>query len=142
MLLPIAPFSAPPADAPTTRHAAPSRVLGGVTLTSAAVVTLLSATTAAGWLMATALAVGAVAVLPADRPRRQAAWEHGSVPTAPDVVLSEDELTERLRALHDARVEEVNMALAEGREDLVRESSDRYTDEALALLTSAQHPAA
>ena len=142
MLLPTAPFSARPADAPGTAQAAPSRVLGGVALTSTAVMTLVDAPTAGGWLMATALAAGAVAVLPADRPRGESAEEPGSVPAAPDVVLSDDELTERLRALHDACVEEVNTALAEGREDLVRESSDRYTDEALLLLTSARHPGA
>ena len=140
MLLPSAPFSAPWADALATPHAAPSRVLGGVALTSAAVITLLDAPTAGGWLFAAALAAGAVAVLPADRPRGQVAEEPGSM--APDIVLSDDELTQRLRALHDARVEEVNIALAEGREDLVRESSDRYTDAALLLLTSARHPGA
>jgi hypothetical protein len=140
MLLPRAPLSAPAADAPATPQAAASRVLGGVALTSAAVITLLDAPTAGGWLLATALAAGAVAVLPTDRPRGQSAEEPGSV--APDVVLSDDELTERLRALHDERVEEVNMALAEGREDLVRESSDRYTDAALLLLTTARHPGA
>ena len=142
MLLPTARLSAPLADAPATRQVAPSRVLGGVALTSAAVITLVDAPTTAGWLMATALAAGAVALLPDDHPRQHAAAEPGSIPAAPDVVLSEDELTGRLRALHDARVEEVNMALAEGREDLVRESSDRYTDAALVLLTSALHPAA
>ena len=142
MLLPTAPCSAASAYAPATRQAAPSRVLGGVVLTSAAVISLLDAPTGGAWLMATAFGAGAVAVLPADRPRRQAAGERGSVPGAPQAVLSEDELTERLRALHAAHVEEVNTALAEGREDLVRESSDRYTDAALVLLTSAQHPAA
>ena len=141
MLLPTARLSAPPADAPATRQATPARVLGGVALTSAAVVTLVDAPTAGGWLVATALAAGAVAVLPGDRPSPQADGEPGPV-AAPDVGLSGDELTERLRALHDARVEEVNMALAEGRADLVRESSDRYTDAALLLLTSAQPPAA
>lgn len=140
MLLPTAPFSAPRADATATPQAGPSRVLGGVALTSAAVITLVDAPTAGGWLVATALAAGAVAVLAPDRPRGRAAEEPGQVPAAPDVVLSDAEVTERLRALHDARVEEVNMALAEGREDLVGEASDRYTDAALQLLTSARHP--
>jgi hypothetical protein len=142
MLLPTAPFSAPPAGAPATPQAAPARVLGGVALSSAAVIPLLEAPTAGGWLMATALAAGAVAVLPADRSRQQDARERGlAAPAAPEAALTEDELTERLRALHDAHVEEANMALAEGREDLVQASSDRYTDAALALLTSTQHPA-
>ncbi len=142
MLLPTAPFAAAPADAPATRQAAHARVLGGVALTSAAVITFAEATTASGWLTATILAAGAVTVLPADRPRQQAREGSSPVPAAPVVVLSEEEITDRLRARHDAHVEEVNMALAEGREDLVHESSDRYTDEALVLLTSAQHPAA
>lgn len=141
MLLPTALFSGPSTDAPATATGR-ARILGGVALTSAAVITLVDAPTAAGWLTATALAAGAVAVLPADPHRRSAAREPGSIADGSAVVLSDDELTQRLRALHDARVEEVNMALAENREDLVGEYSDRYTDAALVLLTSARHPAA
>ena len=141
MLLPHAPFSAPPADAPAARPAAPARGLGGLALSTAAVIGLVDASTVGGWLVATALAAGACAVLPADRPRRPAR-QPGPAAPGPEVALSGHELTERLRAMHDAHVEEVNLALAEGREDLVRESSDRYTDAALVLLTSPPHPAA
>ena len=146
MLLPTAPFSAPPADAPASRRAAPVRVLGGVALTSVAVIPLVDAPSVGGWLVATALAAGAVAILPADRPRQRDVGQlepdltQSDAALSKDELLSEDELTERLRALHDVHVEEANMALAEGREDLVRESSERYTHAALRLLTSA-HPA-
>jgi hypothetical protein len=47
-------------------------------------------------------------------------------------------LTARLRRLHDDHVEQVNMALAEDREDLVQELSDNYMDESLALITAAE----
>ena len=135
MFLPSAPFSAPPAARPT----APARGLGGLVLSTAAVMTLVDASTVGGWLVATALAAGACALLPADRPRRRDRQPE-PVASAPGVVLSEHELTERLRALHDAHVEEANMALTEGREDLVREASDRYTDASLVLLTSRPDP--
>ena len=55
------------------------------------------------------------------------------LPGAPAV--GDDELTGQLRRLHEAHVEKVNLALDEGREDLVRELADSYTDQALALLT-------
>jgi hypothetical protein len=48
-----------------------------------------------------------------------------------------EDLTARLRQLHDDHVEQVNMALAEDREDLVQELSDNYMDESLALITAA-----
>jgi hypothetical protein len=48
-----------------------------------------------------------------------------------------EDLTARLRRLHDDHVEQVNMALAEDREDLVQELSDNYMDESLALITAA-----
>jgi hypothetical protein len=51
--------------------------------------------------------------------------------------LEPEDLTARLRQLHDDHVEQVNMALAEDREDLVQELSDNYMDESLALITAA-----
>jgi hypothetical protein len=51
--------------------------------------------------------------------------------------LEPEGLTARLRQLHDDHVEQVNMALAEDREDLVQELSDNYMDESLALITAA-----
>lgn len=59
----------------------------------------------------------------------------GSHPVHPDTI-SADELTESLRALHDDYVEMINMAVAEGRDDSLQQLSDRYADEALALLTT------
>jgi hypothetical protein len=49
--------------------------------------------------------------------------------------------TERLRRLHDAYVEKVNLVLEEGREDLVPTLVESYDDEALRILTTVQ-PAA
>jgi hypothetical protein len=46
------------------------------------------------------------------------------------------ELTPRLQQLHDDHAEQVNLALEEGREDLVQELSDTYMDQALALITA------
>jgi len=46
--------------------------------------------------------------------------------------------SERLRALHDAYVWEVNAAVGEGRLDLVERLADDYLDEALRLLTSGE----
>ena len=43
---------------------------------------------------------------------------------------------DRLRALHDAYVWEVNAAVGEGRPDLVGRLADDYLDEALRLVTS------
>ncbi|HEY0401400.1 MAG TPA: hypothetical protein VGD09_05230 [Blastococcus sp.] len=56
--------------------------------------------------------------------------------TADAEAVTPDVLTERLRVLHDDHVEQVNMALAEGREDLAQELSDSYMDESLALITT------
>ncbi len=63
----------------------------------------------------------------------------GSLPVHPDT-LSADSLTDLLRALHDDYAEMTNMALAEGRDDLVQQLVDRYADEALALMTARAHP--
>jgi hypothetical protein len=47
-----------------------------------------------------------------------------------------DELSARLRELHDDYVEQVNLALDEERHDLVQRLSDSYMDQALALMTT------
>jgi hypothetical protein len=54
-------------------------------------------------------------------------------------VPADDVLTLRLRRLHDMHVEKVNQAVDEGREDLVRELSDAYADQALRAITAAGH---
>ncbi|MGZ4531787.1 MAG: hypothetical protein ACXVXP_05500 [Mycobacteriaceae bacterium] len=45
---------------------------------------------------------------------------------------------ERLRALHDLYVWEVNSAIGEGRLDLVGELADQFLDEALEFLTRGE----
>lgn len=45
---------------------------------------------------------------------------------------------ERLRALHDSYVWEVNAAVGEGRLDLVRELADQFFDEALELIAGGE----
>jgi hypothetical protein len=52
-------------------------------------------------------------------------------------MLTPDELTKRLAALHEDYVDKVNRLVAEDREDLVQGLVDSYTDEALALLRPA-----
>jgi hypothetical protein len=56
------------------------------------------------------------------------------IPVASEPTGSED-LTARLRQLHDDHVEMVNLAVSEGREDLVQELADSYTEQALGLMT-------
>jgi hypothetical protein len=87
-------------------------------------------------LAALALAASAltVAALLGMRSRWVASAPHQA--PAVDVVLDgEGELPARLRRLHDEHVEQVNLALDEGRDDLVSELSDAYTDQALTLIT-------
>jgi hypothetical protein len=62
-----------------------------------------------------------------------------TTPVSPADVPSED-LTERLRRLHDDHVEKVNMALGEDRDDLVQDLSDSYMDQALRLITAGGRP--
>jgi hypothetical protein len=54
--------------------------------------------------------------------------------------LAQIDLTERLRRLYDEHVEQLNMALAEDRLDLVQELSDSYMDQALRLITAGASP--
>ena len=56
--------------------------------------------------------------------------------TDDDAPLRDSELIARLRQLYDDHVEQVNLALEEGREDLAEELSDDYMDRALALITA------
>jgi hypothetical protein len=63
-------------------------------------------------------------------------------PTEPgaDDAGTADDVTERLRRLYDDHVEQLNMAVAEERHDLVQELSDHYMDEALRLITAGERP--
>jgi hypothetical protein len=47
-----------------------------------------------------------------------------------------DELARYLRALHDDYVDKVNRAVADNREDLIKDLTDAYADEALAAMTA------
>jgi hypothetical protein len=64
--------------------------------------------------------------------------------TAPPTVdvdpLLDGDLSERLRRLRDEHVEQLNMAVAEDRLDLVQELSDSYMDQALRLITAGASP--
>jgi hypothetical protein len=51
-------------------------------------------------------------------------------------MLAEPELTARLRELHDDFVWRVNAAVAEGREDLVRQLPEQYLEEAVRMLAT------
>jgi hypothetical protein len=65
------------------------------------------------------------------------AWSPAESDSPYDTALTAD-----LRQLYADHVEQLNLALAEGREDLARELSDAYPDRALALLTGAGLPPA
>jgi hypothetical protein len=52
-------------------------------------------------------------------------------------VSTPEDLSRHLRDLHDAYVDKVNRLVAEGREDLIQELVDAYSDEALAAMSSA-----
>lgn len=66
------------------------------------------------------------------RQRRRAAVAR---PLPHDVAVRPDpELSERLRQLHDDYIWDVNSALEGGREDLARDLSDAYADDALLVL--------
>jgi len=54
--------------------------------------------------------------------------------------LTPTDVTECLRRLYDDHVEQINMALAEDRDDLVQELSDSYMDQSLRLITAGERP--
>jgi hypothetical protein len=49
----------------------------------------------------------------------------------------EDGTPEHLRALHEAYTRKINYLIGAGRDDLVEEIVDAYTDEALQMISSA-----
>jgi hypothetical protein len=55
-------------------------------------------------------------------------------------VPTPEDLSRHLRDLHDAYVDKVNRLVAEGREDLIQELVDAYSDEALAAMTGSAAP--
>jgi hypothetical protein len=63
-----------------------------------------------------------------------------TAPAADVDPLAQIDLTERLRRLYDEHVEQLNMAVAEDRLDLVQELSDGYMDQALRLITAGASP--
>jgi hypothetical protein len=56
-------------------------------------------------------------------------WETSSLPVSPDT-------TRYLHELHESYVEKVNLAVEEGREDLIPGLVDAYFDEALRAITA------
>ena len=80
------------------------------------------------------VAVGATVLLLA---ARRALAPRTPPPRAPIRYLADEDVADHLRDLHDHYVEQVNMAVAEGREDLVRQLSDDYADEALLVMASS-----
>jgi hypothetical protein len=96
--------------------------------------------------LAAAVALGSAAVV-GRRHRRTAAAAATAIaavpvpapPLADPETATEDALTERLRRLYEDTVEQINMALEEGRDDLAQELSDSYMDQSLALITGGGH---
>jgi hypothetical protein len=52
--------------------------------------------------------------------------------------VSADDISRRLRDLHDSYADRVNRLLEEGREDLALEVADAYTEEALRLIVASE----
>ena len=82
------------------------------------------------------------------RRRRSAARPLGTASPVPRPAVPPDrdpldraDLDDRLARLHASYVEQVNMCVAEGRDDLVQELSDGYVDRALQLMTGSGTPA-
>jgi hypothetical protein len=111
-------------------------VLAAVVGPTADLVVLLLALTSLGAATVLGLRTRRPAVRPA--PARPVARASAPSPADPEPV-TRDDLAERLRTLHEEHVELVNLALSEGREDLVQELSDSYADQALRLITAEGH---
>jgi hypothetical protein len=93
---------------------------------------------------AVALALGTLALAGAAAQAMRRQWAAAARNTAPSTVavaapgaVPADVLTLRLRRLHELHAEKVNQAIDEGREDLARELSDAYADQALRAITAA-----
>lgn len=142
-MLPLQPVSSTGNKSSAAAHRGRIRAL---VLTSASLAVLTAVVGGATGLLALAVAataLGAAAVLgirarsittlPAPARSRTA---RAVIPsTVPAGSVDAADLTDHLRRLYDDHVEQVNMAVAEGREDLVQELSDSYMDESLALIT-------
>jgi hypothetical protein len=129
--------SASPADAsgPTGPHG-PIRALLLTSLVLAAAAVVLAGAPGHLTLALAVAALGSAAVL-----GLRSRWVAAGPAPAGDAVRTTvpgdtGDLTTRLRRLYDDHVEQVNLALAEGREDLARELSDAYMDQALSLITT------
>jgi hypothetical protein len=53
-------------------------------------------------------------------------------------VSSSDDISRRLRDLHESYADRVNRLLEEDREDLAMEVADAYTDEAFRLIVASE----
>jgi hypothetical protein len=140
----VAPNAGSPA--PTGRR---GRIRALVLMTVALAVLAFVADGAASFvfvLAVTALGTAGLLILharsAAAAPRQDAplAMPPTMAPAADVDPLAHIELTERLRQLYDEHVEQLNMALAEDRLDLVQELSDSYMDQALRLITAGASP--
>ena len=140
---PVAPNAGSPA--PTGRR---GRIRALVLMTVALAVLTFVADGAASLvfvLAVTALGTAGLLILHA---HSAAAAPVAKTPAAPPATapaadvdpLAQVDLTERLRRLYDEHVEQLNMAVAEDRLDLVQELSDSYMDQALRLITAGASP--
>jgi len=147
-------FLSTPTTRPAPRRTAVAALLGAVVL---GVLAAALPTGPALACLALALAAGALAAVLGLRDQwHAAAPQPAAAPRTPRTLQPETvlprtvatpavraELTGRLEALRAAYVGKVNSALDAGREDLVGELSDAYTEQALQLLTDgAPAPAA
>jgi hypothetical protein len=140
---PVAPNAGSPA--PDGRR---GRIRALVLVTVALTVLAFVADGAASLVLVLAVTALGTAGLLSLHARSAAAAPVAETPAAPPVTapaadvdpLAQIDLTERLRRLHDEHVEQLNMAVAEDRLDLVQELSDSYMDQALRLITAGASP--
>lgn len=126
----------------TARRIAPWVILAVALAACAAV---LGATAGLALLLAASAALLAAAVVGA-----RAHWTVALAGEAPHAVplasplesIPGDLLGLRLRSLQERTAEQVSRALEDGREDLARELSDAYADDALRAITAAGLPPA
>ena len=140
----VPPWGVPPAD--RARRGPRARLLVAVAVALAGFGLVLD-----GWLAVVASALAGVCAWAAgtrrwhtETPRPVATASPVLRPAVPPDCDPVDRaaLDDRLARLHESYVEQVNMCVAEGRDDLVRELSDGYVDRALELMTGAGWPAA
>jgi hypothetical protein len=134
-VLPLHTTVSPSGDAAApTGSRGPIRALLLTSLLLAAVAAVVGGAPSLLWFALAVSALGVAAVLGLGSPAAGTALQQ--TPPAETLPADADDVAIRLRDLHRDYVEQVNLVLAEDRQDLVAELSDAYMDQALALITA------